>query len=252
MASQTYKLNDGFFPPCRRCLDDSEGWRLLSCRWSATKEPCSCGWFLPSPDATKIREPPRLNIKFAALWTVFSSWLEAGGYPIPSAPSLPNTSHLKRLRHQLDWGELMVCQWRIEAIEAIHFLVFGGLYGFSGLKSRGNEVTLRLRLDGPTENLTSAPFVWPGTATCPARNRGRDLGQPSSRRAKLCFLILWFWLKHSNLKPSEFKIGCVFPLGKTGVLPQVGETWPLGAWACHVASGIWSRALGWRLLRVKL
>lgn len=190
----------------------------------------------------------KVEYKIAALWALFFR-----GWRLPYALSSKSshTSHLKLKTP--DWGELMVCQWRIEAIEAgkteeKNFTSwFGVCMGFSGLKSRAmkwhfdltanGEFLLRLFGQAQQRALQETEVGTWGN---------RHQGEPSC--------AFWFWLKHSNLKlkPSEFKIGCVFSLGETGVLPKVGETWPLGAWPCHVASGIWSRALGWRLLRVKL
>lgn len=143
-----------------------------------------------------------------------------------------------------DWGD-----WGWENRTPGKLLGFGVCMVFSRLKSRGNEVT-------PLDFDLTANF-WIFCSVCLARHsnvpcKKQRSGLGANRHQGEPSCPFWFWLKHSNLKPSEFKIGCVFSLGETGVLPQVGETWPLGAWACHVASGIWSRALGWRLLRVKL
>ena len=112
MALQTYKLNDVF-----SSLSSMPGWQW---RLEATVMPLKRNeralqlWMVFT--VTRHNEnqgTSKVEYKIAALWALFFR-----GWRLPYALSSKSshTSHLKLKTP--DWGELMVCQWRIEAIEA--------------------------------------------------------------------------------------------------------------------------------------
>ena len=180
---------------------------------------------------------------------------------MPSAPSLP-IHHTLNWRHGLrradgvsvaDWGDWGLLKKAGKQRRAFDFLVWC-FHGFSGLKSRAMKWHFDL-----TENVEFRYVCVARHSNVPCKKQRSGLGA-TVMGEPLCFHVLsdsgWSVVTSNHLNS---KLAAFFRWGNRGGLPKWRNfhptwwSWPLGAWeACHVASGIWSRALGWRSLRVKL